>query len=87
MTVKVYLDRDTEASETFTFQQVESGVSLVGSAVIGSAVVGSGGVVKKNHRTSRRSESIQFRLSNGNVNENFIVASTELTYEIGAEVA
>jgi len=87
LTVDIYTDRDSNSIETFTYQQVPTGAELVGEAVIGEAVIGAGGLVKKNHRTARRSEIIQVRLRNNTADQTFTVTSFELQYDVGAIAA
>lgn len=84
MTVKVFLDRDPNPSETYTFNQVTPGGFILGTGVLGTDKLSSGGLVKNFHRLQARSEAIQLEFSDTNSAQPFKVATLGITYEVGA---
>ena len=83
MTVKVFVDRDPNPVETYTFNQTQAGAFILGTSVLGDDLL-AGGLVADFHRLQQRSETIQLEFSDTNTGQPFKVATLGLTYEVGA---
>jgi len=86
LTVKEYHDRDTGESDSWEMSQAGPDAAIVGTAVVGEFIVSGGGIVRDFSSLRARSEAFQFRLSNAEADEDFIITNANVTYEIGAEV-
>lgn len=83
-TVKVFLDGSDTEEFSWTFNQVNSSTLIVGDAVVGDTF-GTFGQVRTFHRTQRRAEAIQIEISNEAVDQDFVLASVGVSYEIGTQ--
>jgi hypothetical protein len=82
--IDVYLDRSQSPTKQFTFNQAGDQAAY-GTATYGSSQYVFTGTLKAADDTSRYSEAIQWKVSNSEAGQTFVLTSQALTYLIGAE--
>lgn len=86
VTVSEFHDREASASNSWGMNQAPANAALVGVAQVDVSKVSSGGVIRDFGKIDKKSENFQFKLANALNDEDFEIASANVTYETGDQV-